>query len=511
MNIKNQKTTAFEKYAVVFLCATLLAPWLYVQPQMSINSDSAWLYLCAERLISGTSLTQSCLDPNPPMSMIIYMPMVMISGLTGMENYITIIVTSALLILFGLHATNKALKNNDYFTKSDRLCMVFAYLCTTTIITSLNFSEREHYIAILSLPYIINGLSLTKGKKDDKTLTIILSILAAIAFLVKPHYGLIPAAIFIHRIIIRRSIFSLFKDIDFLCLAALTALYIISISLFFNDYITNIFPDVAMLYLGYSDIETIIKKIKYLAPLLGIAMIIATLNKPKKNTLIPALTLCGALSLAIFAIQMKGFSYHLLPFFALIAPVIILGVKQCITKFTQYDGHLIAIILCAIISYLYAPLYPQFAHHADYDNNNISAYIDEHCPKPCTFYMTHENMDIMNQIIFYSNHKSANRFPSFWFQPAFEELFALSDHISTDDLHALKEKYKTYIAQDITEKIPTLLLIQNNEMAYLIKETNALSHYKKTDTIEIDRAFFYKDTRYDFEYILRWDVYTRID
>jgi len=38
------------------IASLLLIPWIYVQHQTSINSDTAWLSICAQRLLSGGSM-----------------------------------------------------------------------------------------------------------------------------------------------------------------------------------------------------------------------------------------------------------------------------------------------------------------------------------------------------------------------------------------------------------------------------------------------------------------------
>ena len=49
------------------LSFVLLLPWIYVQHQTSINSDVAWLSICADRFLNGGSMLRDCYDTNPPL------------------------------------------------------------------------------------------------------------------------------------------------------------------------------------------------------------------------------------------------------------------------------------------------------------------------------------------------------------------------------------------------------------------------------------------------------------
>ena len=203
------------------------------------------------------------------------------------------------------------------------------------------------------------------------------------------------------------------------------------------------------------------------------------------------LAICTVISLIVFIIQMKGFTYHRLPFYSLLFPLGFL----LLHNFTKLKPLALFIPLIFISSYAFSPPSPSYATHSTYKNSELLSYINEQCTTPCAYFMTHENMDITSQIAFYSGHDYATRFPAFWFAPMIED--------KTDKL-----RFTNYIAEDLERHNPSLLLIHENTdfiKPYL------LSKYKKIDTLTLDRAYFYSGTKYDFEYLLTWDVYKKYE
>lgn len=448
---------------------------------MSVNSDVAWLSLCAERLINGGTLTNSCYDTNPPLSVLVYAPFIWLSRITTLPNYSFIFWVTLALIMFATYATYKLSRNN---------ILTASFLAAVTIIPSLYYAERDHFIAIMLLPFILLQLSITKKETLNTALKYSVLILGSLALLLKPHFGLIPIFMILHRMRYQRTIWVL-KDADFIVLAVSCLTYLAIIFTFYNDFLTQILPDIVEFYLGYNNYDGTFGKLKIYGPLWIMTCLACTICT--KDDRLKLLVPCAGLCLLVFTIQMKGFTYHLLPFFALIFPII----------FTSIPKIKPPIILMSVFafSYIFSPLRPQYPTHSDYKNNEISQFINHNCTAPCSFYMLHENMDIVSQIAFYSPHTYATRFPAFWFQPQINE--------------EGKVRFSRYIAEDIIKHEPALLLIPKAEKNLLdfysvSPEFNqAISAYQKSDQLTVNRAFFYKDTKYDFSYDLTWDVYTK--
>ena len=508
-----------KPYVVPWLLSGLLIlPWLVIQHNMSINSNVAWLSICAERLLSGGNMLHDCYDTNPPLSILIYMPFFMLAKSLAIEIYSAMFVSICALIALCTLATNSVTQKFNQLSACSRHGLILAYICSITIIPTVYFAERDHFIAIMVLPFILVQLALTYKINIPKAAQYFILTLGSIAFLLKPHYGLIPLAMVIHRIILQRRTW-IIKDLDMQFLITATTLYTLLIFVTFQDFVNIILPDVWLHYLPLVDSANTYQKAVSLSLLIIILVpSLFYLNKSVREVAVP-IFISSALCLLVFIVQMKGFTYHRLPLFGVLLPLITLlsfTLIQEKTNFLDKRKHqnlflLGATIIIFIASYSFSPLRPAYPTHTAYKANPIEQYIDTNCSQEkCSFYITYENMDIVSQIAFYSKHTYATRFPTYWF------FQGLND--------SNKDRYAQYVAEDLKRFNPEFIFVlkgsdglgtlaKNQTFVGLFEHSilykNALSNYHKVDTLQAVRAYFYKGTPYDFLYNITWDIYQK--
>lgn len=498
------------------LSFVLLLPWVYVQHQTSINSDVAWLSICADRFLNGGSMLRDCYDTNPPLSILIYTPFAWLSDVLSVPIYHCVFWLTFVFIILGVYVTQKVLRSFPILSDLEKNILLLTYLCSITIIPTLYYAERDHFLAIMLLPFILVQIGLTCGYKTPKFTTFLVLNLGSIALLLKPHFGLIPVFLFLHRMVIQRR-FWVIKDQDFLVLLSLSIGYLAIVFIYFNDFITIILPDIIQTYLNYNAPQKVYITAMPYAALVAMCFTCIAFIKDKSKALLLAIAGCALLSLVVYCLQMKGFTYHRLPLYALLFPllgILSLKIAQLFTKQKQILLFGLAIVIF-VSSYAHAPLRPDYPTHADYQNNEITEYIDEHCEQPCSFYITYENMDIVSQLALYSEHTYATRFPSFWFLSTFQN----------EPPNDTQKRFADYVAKDIERFSPSLIFVMVESPAVGVLDENktlagyftfspefekVMSTYEKTDRLTVDRAYFYKGTPYDFPYLITWDIYTKV-
>ncbi len=504
----------FNQFLFWLFSLLLILPWVYIQHQTSINSDTAWLSICAQRLLSGGSMLQNCYDTNPPLNILVYIPFIWISNILHIPIYASLFWLTLLWISGSVFLTYLILKYFPSIEQNERNILTLTFLCSITIIPSLYFTERDHFLAIMIIPLILVQIAYTYKYELPKPIAYIVLLLGGVTLLLKPHFGLIPAFLLLQRVFIQKRIW-IVKDTDFIILFVLSAAYLAGVYIYFQDFINIIFPDILQAYLYYNaPIKTYKTALPY-ALLLTACFIAIIFVKDKNKSLLFTLASCTVLALLAYIIQMKAFTYHRLPLYALLFPLSILVTFKLIDKYFIYRHFLayIFIIPVFVLSYLHSPLRPDFPTHKDYQDNPITNYISENCASPCSFYITYENMDIVSQIAFYSNFEYATRFPTFWF---------LADK---NQQESTKERFANYVAEDIEQYNPSLILVLSSSpeldkiegkktlIEYFSFSDNfnrVIKKYKKIDNLTVDRSIFYKDTPYDFPYRIKWDVYKRV-
>ncbi|MGH1404489.1 MAG: hypothetical protein ACRBDL_09615 [Alphaproteobacteria bacterium] len=531
------KNNAISAICIGLISFAFLIPWIYVQSQTSINSNSAWLTLCAQRLLEGGLLSTDCYDTNPPLSILAYTPFVLLGDILSVEIFHMLFWLSFIGIIFSVLATYKLSGLLQVFTHNERLVLAISSLCALTIWHNYYVSEREHFIGMMLLPFILTQINITAKNHIPYLLKFSVLILGTIVFLIKPHYGLIPAFILLHRMITQRRLWVI-KDADFLVLSIGSIAYILIVLSFFQDFITVILPDVLWFYLPYNNPHIVFKQTQvysfFVVLLIYSTFLIRNQDKQKKLSL---LSFCTLLGVTIYTLQMKGFYYHILSTFSIFIPITSLTLYILLfERFKRLNtSPYSTIITILVISFVFGLSYIRrtpnmdFPTHHDYQNNTITQYIDQHCDEPCSYLITYNNMDIVNQIAFYSKHTNATRFPSFWFQPSFEGYSQAPEEHHGETLDEAKIRYANYIAEDLTRFSPSLLLLlkhpeEDDENKPKIHKLNMnffdyykeyksiqsiAKSYEKIDTFTIDIRQFYKGTSHDKKSLITWDVYKK--
>ena len=160
---------------------------------------------------------------------------------------------------------------------------------------------------------------------------------------------------------------------------------------------------------------------------------------------------------------------------------------------------------------------------------SLAQFLDKNCVQPCSFFVFHSDIEIINPTALYKNYTHASRFPSYWFIPTLMRKIKQSEkenqpEIFKEQLTKEIEKFGLFAAQDLKKYKPSILLIGTNidvfgDGSFLdyvsffsvneeFKRT-FLEDYKKTGTFDFDRADYFRGTSMAQTFILKYDVYVR--
>lgn len=526
-----------ERLQQLFIWAialVVLAPWVYVQSQAMLNGNVAWLLIAADRMVEGQSMVQSIYETNPPLSILFYAPPILLAKMTAINIPDAAMFLSVLLILASLWISNALIREFNFLSCGERRSFIFGLLATHTIITTIYFLDREHLMMIFLVPFVLCQYAISQKITLKSSLLWPVLIFGSIAILVKPHYGLIPATLFLHRMASRRSLW-VFRDPDFIALSSATIVYLLILAIFFHDYLRVILPDVLDYYLVSSDKPQTFKLFRphfsaYLA-LFMTEFFLEDIEKRKKSFLL-FIYICALLSLGPLMIQMKGYYNHLLPAFGFF----ILGLSLSIAyraelylkKFNTIFQCIAPVLILGASSLTIKPAFDYPKAH-EIPQMPVAKYLDENCSHPCTFFAFHGDIEIMNPTALYTQYEHGTRFPVYWFLPEILRQIKLHkenkpSRISPAQIEQAMEKYRTFVKEDLERYKPSVLLIGTNidvfgdknyinfpDFFSVNEEFNKTFHqnYEKTGTFEFDRADYFRGTSLNQTLILRFDVYKR--
>lgn len=295
-----------------FLAVLVVALW--ARSYTVMNHDVAWLAVAAMRMLGGESYIGSFFEMNMPLAIAMQVPAILLSDVTGLK------VSLAMDMWVGLLAAQSAilllkLIPDDTLARSphERGWASAAWILTALVVLpGYDYGQREHLMMILALPWIV--LAAAAPQAVGGVLRAYLSLLAAIGFLLKPHYFALPLALLGMRALVTgnpRHLYSL-ESVIFVLVAIGYGLWV---SKFYPDWI-ECASWARDLYAGFRRESwlSLLSSRPLPIVLAGLTAALACLAKPSRvwNLAYPLLVVI-VYGLVSYVAQFKGWSYQLLP------------------------------------------------------------------------------------------------------------------------------------------------------------------------------------------------------
>ncbi|MGH1404490.1 MAG: hypothetical protein ACRBDL_09620 [Alphaproteobacteria bacterium] len=512
---------------VFFIVAFALFPCINTQSQYLVNGNISWLLTSAQRMIEGQSLAGHIYETNPPLSIMLYIPHVLIAKLLNTSPVDIVFATTFFFVLVSTSVTALILRYITNIENTIKPVIIAVYLISITIATTLSFSEREHYIIMMMLPFILCQFAINNKQHIPNALLIPVFIIGSIGILIKPHYGIVPTVLMFQRIYQDKTVTSFFK-IDFWVLFATTCAYLILLGTIFLEYSTTIFPDVVNLYLTNDQIATTFKTGELyitcfiLMPVLEFFR--TDLTKEQKKFLFLFYS-SSLLCLIPYFAQMKGYYNHLIPAYVFFLCGLSLSIAFRTAQIWKDKTIMHLLVPCiAILSFLnvFSALSKNVITQEEIKSLPITRYIEDNCQKPCTFFAFHSDIELFNPTAIAMGYTHGTRFPSYWFLP--QLIISLeNNHGQTPYYQSLKDKYLHLVAEDLEYYKPSLLLIRKDVqinkdihfdyVAFFEKnpQFNKImkDSYTLIETKEFDRGLYFKGTTLGGVSMMEFDIYKR--
>ena len=472
------KPVRFYQFSALIIFSIPLI-WLISQFNVSLYADHAWLMIAAQRFLDGQLMSEAYFDPNPPLSILIYIPILFISYLPLVEPYYAPYLFGLICLLLSLLSINVLLKAWPAIDQQSRHSFLFGFFLANSILTmsgNFYFGERDQIVILGLMPFLIAQLSITQKIDVSRLFLCCVFFIGAVCILIKPHYGIFPVILLAHRMYSQRIFFSITRHIDFLALSSAVILYGSIILLAFRDYISVIFPFFVEYYIPAQNPRAGAIWYLYLGLILAttLAALISGIKiKKLKSSLI--CFLASFLCLLLFLLQMKGIYYHLIPalsFYMAGLALLLAALKNHYFKkenscwFTQiYRLALLFFSFCLI------PQAANVPHHADYMRAPAGKYITG-CEPDCSFFMFTENIDTIHQLALYSENDHASRFPVLWWLP---------DVIFSND-ESLKDMFASFVVTDLKNHKPKLMIIATNLEVSGVKNFDLIDFLSRNET-----------------------------
>ncbi len=496
-----------------------LAPWAAVQMATALNENHAWLLIAASRLLDGRRQLTDFYEPNPPLSIILYVPAVVLSRLTTIPVWYTHYLFGFAALLSSALAVFRLLSRWPDCDRDQNIVFVSAYVLAGTVLATYGcFAERDGFLILGLVPFLIVQIALTTGVPLPRMLKGAVLIAGTAAILLRPHYGLLPVLLLIHRAARRRELFSVLRDPDFVALTAGTLLYAIALFAFFADYVHIIFPDFLKLY-GIGHSLAVVRPAIFGA----IAVLVMTLIAGKAGFspfLRGAVQLCciGAnLSLMLFVFQNRGYFYQLIPaivFSNCAGGLVLYGMLGKCSRSAAFCVWMTIIGLTGL-AYAIRPLNSGAPTHSQYAQLPVPKLVASAGPGR-SFYEFSQNMETISQSAIYTGVNLASRFPALWWLPGLDKL-------PPAERERKFTQYAGYMTEDLRRYKPKILIIGTDLRVFGTPDFDfmkffgrypplreEMSHYRKTGQLKDNRRNYQRGTALDYDFFITYDIYERV-
>ena len=155
-----------------------------------LNEDAYWIIYSTKYILDGGRLYIDIIETNPPLIFIISMIPVSISELLSVSLTSVYILFVILLSFLSSYLIYKVLIYSKLFSKKIANYITFGTLFILLIVPSGDFAQREHFMMIFVLPYIIMSMFRDRVVFSKKLLFVV-SLFATLGFNLKPHFYLL--------------------------------------------------------------------------------------------------------------------------------------------------------------------------------------------------------------------------------------------------------------------------------------------------------------------------------
>lgn len=178
---------AKKSYGVV---AAVIVVAAIVRCFIWLNSDVSWLLTLAEQVLGGARAYRDFSEPNPPASILIYMPAILISHLANLsaEAAVTILVFTG--AFWSLWLMLLILPGDELVRTRERPLVVALACALLLILPGDNFAERENVALIAILPMLAVYVRRASGGSPNMALATLAGIGGGIAVAIKPYFAL---------------------------------------------------------------------------------------------------------------------------------------------------------------------------------------------------------------------------------------------------------------------------------------------------------------------------------
>ena len=342
MKALSKLTNTYHPYIASAMTVIATLVWIKLYLNIHMELDLAWLLHCLDRFMEGGSYTKDFYETNPPLSFLIHFPAYLIYTNTATDEHTAVTITFLCymaisnIVVFKMHSD----KN---------ITIILSLILAQTWGMGLLFASKDHLIFIFLAPLCLWQYCITQQQRQPMAINILCIIMGGIAISLKPHYGVITAGFFAHRLYKTQSLLACLKSVDFIGLL-LFGLSYIALTIMFVPSFWEILPHITSLYVYNDQPFSLSNGLPVFA--LTILAFLTSLMIKDQNTqrTIQGLLTISVLCLIPYILQFKGYIYHLAPMLGFTIAALFICIQTILEHRIRNKTFNFSIALAAIVA-----------------------------------------------------------------------------------------------------------------------------------------------------------------
>lgn len=432
--------------------------------QTTLNHDVAWYLVATDRFLDGAKLYRDIIEVNPPLAFYLTVPPVAAARLIGVEPITCLVVYVFLLVALSLAICKHLLKAQADRPAGYRVGVLFAAFATLVLQPLTLLGQREHFLIILSLPYLLLLTSRFAGSRCGNGEALAIGLLAVFGFALKPYFLIVPAGLELYLMIQRRSLVTWLRP-ESLGLAAGLCAYALFVYRVHPEYFSFIVPFARLTYGAYeSPFRSVLMKPSIAAMLFGTILYGLGRRAPSVDRRGDVFIVAMAGFLASYLIQQKAWSYHLYPAVAMAWLALASLVLQRMTV-VQSRAQLARSILTAAWAGQFILVAVLGGPYRNGVADQMLPIVERYAPGG-TIYAFTSHTWVGFPLVNEAHVQWASRFPAQWLLPGAVKQLAASTHLDPARRAKIEEvaSYQTEaMIEDFERWTPDLVVVSKQD------------------------------------------------
>ena len=298
---------------LLVLCGLLL------QSATHLNHDLSWILHSSARMLQGAEFGRDIIAANPPLAWFLALPPVGLAELFGLDQVVVFRAYTAASLAVCLGFVWWFLQVQDQAGGEGRRAVLLLVTSYVLFIGCYrDFGQREHLAFAYSLPYILLAVGRLEGRRVPPGIALAAGLAAGVGFALKPYFLAVPLLVELLAALWRRSLYFVFR-LEVWALAGVIAVYLLTVLIATPAYVFEVVPSIRPVYWGFNnDLGPVLAPISSALVGFALSILLTLLRKGEDRALQWCLIAAAGGFLLAYLVQMKGYSYHGLPFRSLV-------------------------------------------------------------------------------------------------------------------------------------------------------------------------------------------------